>query len=365
MPTPKTTVWELDEHSKGKHLVLKRYLQAWLAILGTTHPRIAIIDGFAGPGEYTGGEDGSPIIALRALAEHTAPISAKVAFWFIEAKADRATNLERLVAPYRQALADRATIAVSHGTFDEQLTGVLTDAAAKKLSLVPAFVMVDPSGISHTPMSVISQILKNEKSEVYISVMTDWIDRFKQEPEFEAHLDGLFGCDKWRGLMKLANSKERRRFLLDLYAVCLKKAGAKHVVHFDLRRGATVVYSIFFATGSDIGCDKMKEAIWKADPAAGSAFIPANESALDLFTHDVGRFEHEIVAYLKTVPGWMRISRLKAWARSDRTHYHSGQLKPALKNLEKKGTIEVKPATRKVRNTFPTGTELRLVNPAA
>jgi len=84
-----------------------------------------------------------------------------------------------LVAPYRQSLADRATIAVSHGTFDEQLTGVLTDAAAKNLSLVPAFVMVDPFGISHTPMSVISQILKNKKSEVYISVMTDWIDRIQ------------------------------------------------------------------------------------------------------------------------------------------------------------------------------------------
>jgi len=361
MPTPKTTVWELDEHSKGKHIVLKRYLQAWLAILGTTHPRIAIIDGFAGPGEYTDGEDGSPIIALRALAEHTAPISAKVAFWFIEAKADRATNLERLVAPYGQSLADRATIVVSHGTFDEQLTGVLTDAAAKNLSLVPAFVMVDPFGISHTPMSVISQILKNEKSEVYISFMTDWIDRFKQEPEFEAHLEGLFGCDEWRGAMKLATPRERRRFLFDLYAARLKKAGAKHVVHFDLRRGATVVYSIFFATGSDVGCDKMKEAIWKADPAAGSAFIPANESALDLFTHDVGRFEHEIVAYLKTSAEWVGMWRLEAWARSDRTHYHSGQLRPALKSLEKKGAIEVKPQTRKVRYTFPKGTMLRLV----
>jgi len=363
MATPKTTVWELDEHSKGKHIVFKRYLQAWLAILGTTHSQIAIIDGFAGPGEYTGGEDGSPIIALRALAEHTAPITAKVAFWFIEANRDRAEHLETLVAPYRQLLAGKATIAVNIGTFDEQLTGVLKDAAAKNLSLVPAFVMVDPFGVSHTPMSVISQILKNKKSEVYISFMTDWIDRFKQEPGFEAHLDGLFGSAEWRASERLTTPKERRAFLFPLYAACLKKAGAKNVVHFDLRRGATVVYSIFFATGSELGCDKMKEAIWKADPAAGSAFIPANESALDFFTKDVVRFEHEIVSYLKQLPEWVAMWRLEEWACSDRTHYHSGQLRPALKSLEKKGAIEVKPGSRKMRYTFPKGTVLKLSAP--
>jgi three-Cys-motif partner protein len=360
MATPRTTVWELDEHSKGKHIVLKRYLQAWLAILGTTHARIAIIDGFAGPGEYTGGEEGSPIIALRALADHIAPISARVAFWFIEADADRAEHLEKLVAPFRQSLATRATITVSRGTFDEQLTGVLTDDEEKKLSLIPAFVMVDPFGVSHTPMSVISQILKNQKSEVYISFMTDWIDRFKQEPGFEQHLDDLFGRAEWRHSMDLATPKERRAFLFPLYAECLKKAGAKYVVHFDLRRGATVVYSIFFATGSDVGCDKMKEAIWKADPTAGSAFIPANESALDLFTKDVSRLEQEIIAYLKQSPEWIAIWRLEVWARSDQTHYHSGQLKPALKSLEKKGVIDVRAESRKIRFTFPKGTVLRL-----
>lgn len=365
MATPKTTVWKLEEHSRGKHIVFRRYLQAWLAILGTTHPKIAVIDGFAGPGEYTGGEDGSPIIALRAFAEHTAKITAKVAFWFIEAKVDRAEHLGNLVAPYRHSLAGRATIEVSQGTFDEQLTGVLTDAATKNLSLVPAFVMVDPFGVSHTPMSVISQILKNKKSEVYISFMTDWIDRFKQEPGFEAHLDGLFGSDEWRAAENLSTPKERRDFLFPLYVACLKKAGAKYVVHFDLRRGATVVYSIFFATGSDLGCDKMKEAVWKADPAAGSAFIPANESALDLFTHDVSRFEQEIVAFLRGFPEWVTISQIEGWARSDRTQYYSGQLKPALKSLEKKGVIEVRSESRKVRYTFPTGTVLRLATPAA
>jgi three-Cys-motif partner protein len=70
MSTPKETVWPLEPHSFGKHIVLRRYLKAWLPILGTTQGRIVFIDGFAGPGEYTGGEQGSPIIALEALGAH-------------------------------------------------------------------------------------------------------------------------------------------------------------------------------------------------------------------------------------------------------------------------------------------------------
>src|SRR6266480_4373366 len=66
------TLWPLGEHTPGKHLVLRNYLNAWLPILGMTHDRIVFIDGFAGPGEYAGGEPGSPIIALRALKEHVA-----------------------------------------------------------------------------------------------------------------------------------------------------------------------------------------------------------------------------------------------------------------------------------------------------
>ena len=67
---PTTAIWKLDPHTLGKHLVLRAYLDAWLPILGRWRRRILFIDGFAGPGEYVDGEEGSPIIALNALCEH-------------------------------------------------------------------------------------------------------------------------------------------------------------------------------------------------------------------------------------------------------------------------------------------------------
>ena len=55
------------------------------------------LDGFAGPGRYLGGEEGSPLIALRALLQHPqmqAPRAGfEVRFFFIEERPDRATAL--------------------------------------------------------------------------------------------------------------------------------------------------------------------------------------------------------------------------------------------------------------------------------
>lgn len=57
------TIWDIEPHTAAKHDILRRYLQAWIPILGSTHERIVYIDAFAGPGIYKGGEDGSPIVA--------------------------------------------------------------------------------------------------------------------------------------------------------------------------------------------------------------------------------------------------------------------------------------------------------------
>ena len=56
----------------GKHRVLRHYLNAWFPILARFNKQILFIDGFSGPGEYEGGEEGSPLIALRTLREHRA-----------------------------------------------------------------------------------------------------------------------------------------------------------------------------------------------------------------------------------------------------------------------------------------------------
>ena len=91
----KNPLWKLEPHTRGKHLVLKRYLEAWFPIMGSWNGRILFIDGFAGPGEYEAGEEGSPIIAIRSLLEHRARkmIAAEVQFILIEKEKDASSTL--------------------------------------------------------------------------------------------------------------------------------------------------------------------------------------------------------------------------------------------------------------------------------
>src|SRR5262245_49196695 len=72
-------LWPLDDHTRAKHRVLRAYLQGWFAVMAEQarkvphfagRPRLLAVDGFAGPGRYEGGEEGSPLIMLRALLDH-------------------------------------------------------------------------------------------------------------------------------------------------------------------------------------------------------------------------------------------------------------------------------------------------------
>src|SRR4051812_20257508 len=101
MAAPRTTVWELEPHTRAKHEILGRYLRAWTPILAHGgFPKMVYIDGFAGPGRYSGGEAGSPIIALRAaLGLQNAPAAPKVTaiFLFVEKDRERASVLQTVV----------------------------------------------------------------------------------------------------------------------------------------------------------------------------------------------------------------------------------------------------------------------------
>ena len=91
-------IWELAAHTRAKHEILRRYLEAWVPILTLGgFPKVLYVDGYAGPGVYSGGELGSPIIALRAALAHSARIRGQVHFLFVEKNQERAGVLNEQV----------------------------------------------------------------------------------------------------------------------------------------------------------------------------------------------------------------------------------------------------------------------------
>lgn len=365
MSAPRQTIWTLEPHSLGKHLVLQEYLKAWLPIISSWNKRILFIDGFAGPGVYTHGEYGSPIIALQTFKDHInlKHTEFEIVFIFIEKDPGRKKCLEDLVASMKESLPGQISIHIEQGEFNDSLTEVLDEIDKQNQQLAPCFAMVDPFGVSDTPMRIIERILKNDASEVYISFMYEWINRFKEHTNFEQHLDALYGCQEWRDGIDIADSIERKTFLFNLYKQQLKKAGAKYVIHFELYEGNRLVYAIFFGTKHLVACDRMKQAIWKVAPFGDFAFRGTHSDQLTLslefsdFTPLINslqqQFQHR---------GWVSIQTVLDYVMSDETDFHSSQVKTkALRVMEDDGKIKIKEGTRKKKKSFPPGTLLQFL----
>ena len=285
MTTPKQTLWKLDAHTKAKHDILKRYLGAWFPILSKHHSRIVYIDGFSGPGRYTGGEEGSPIIALDVAVNHRRAIAGEIVFWFIEQRADRLGHLRGELG--KITVPAHFKVIPDSGKFHEKFGAVLNSIEAGNGTLAPTFAFIDPFGFSGIPFSLIERLLQRKRSEAFITFMVDAINRFLEHPEDKVvqHIVEAFGGEEAVQIAK--GTGDRIGKLRELYQSKLQQVAA-YVRYFEMRdRQDRTQYYLFFATNSRLGHVKMKEAMWKLDPDGEFKFSDAtNPNQLVLFEAD-------------------------------------------------------------------------------
>ncbi len=364
MPPP-TTTWKLDGHTRGKHEVLKNYMDAWLPIMTSRNGNVLFIDAFAGPGKYSNGEDGSPVIALKSLIDHNSrgSMGSKIYYLFIEKDPERSLHLRGVLEDIKPQIPANCFYKVINSTFDETLNEALNSIERQNRNLAPSFVMIDPFGVSDTPMRTIGRILQNRQSEVYISLMYREISRFLEHPYFEPHLNDLFGCEDWQAAKQIDDSVERRIFLYDLYESQLREQGAKHVLHFDLYEGNRLIYTIFFGTKNLAGCDKMKQAIWKVAPFGDFKFKSGlnDQLTFGISVIDFSILKSELTQFFG-FNNWITIEDILEFMKSDETLFTSSHLKTqTLKPMEGKGQVEVRPGSRNRSGTYPAGTVLRFL----
>ncbi len=278
MAAPKTTIWELSSHTRAKHEILRRYLQAWTPILSHGgFPDIIYIDGFAGPGRYSEGEDGSPIIALRAALDQSIPSSTRLFFLFVERDPERAAVLQEIVDGIQRPSNFRVKVAPG-STFEAEVTELIEFYSSRHRPLPPTFAFVDPFGWTGVPFSLLAQIIGHPSCEVLVNFMYEEINRFLTQSDQPENFDSFFGTGEWRACVS-GSPQQRNRCLQDLYVRQLRDAaGATYVRSFEMRNEAGATdYFLFYATKSLKGLQKMKEAMWKVDPKGEFKFSDATD----------------------------------------------------------------------------------------
>ena len=216
MAAPRQTIWQLEPHTRAKHEILKRYLQAWMIILSQgKFAEILYIDGFAGPGEYAGGEAGSPIIALDTALGFKPPLTAKVHFLFVEERNDRADHLRKQVA-LRTLPANFSVIVEGGVTFEAAFEKRYAEFV-RNGRLMPTFAFIDPFGWTGAPFSLVKKILAQRSCEVFVNFMYEEINRFIGHPDQVANFNSFFGTDEWKQCVDATDPRTRNRCLHDLY----------------------------------------------------------------------------------------------------------------------------------------------------
>ena len=260
-------IWPLQPHTKAKHEILKYYLGAWFPILGTIHGRILYVDGFAGPGEYDGGEPGSPIVALEVAKGHILghKFRNQLVFLFIEIEDARCEHLQRKVG--EMILPPNFKVGIVRDAFEKHIGSILTEMEAGGSQLAPSFFFIDPFGPAGFTMNLIQRIANQQRSEVLITFnyqpLNQW---FLQDPSKHSHLDSLFGSKKWRNALDIRVPKEKEEYLRATYQEALEGLGWRVRPFCMINKHNQTQYYLFFATKNPLGMLAMKRAMWKAAP---------------------------------------------------------------------------------------------------
>lgn len=277
--------WKIKPHTQSKLQILKAYLQAWFPILSQGRDgRVVYIDGFAGPGRYEGGEEGSPIIAVRAVLNQPLLSGARIDFHFVEADPAVAAHLRgelRALEPQLRGWP-RLNVKVHDGEF-ATIYPLISSSLGSRDNVVPTFALIDPFGWTGVPLSITADLLGRPKTEVLFNFMHEEITRFLAHKDQPNNFDELFGTRKWKDFVGLTGY-QRTRALHDLYGEQLSTR-AKYVRSFTMvNQSKRVDYFLFFATQNIRGLERMKEAMWKVDPLGDFCFSDATDpNALTLF----------------------------------------------------------------------------------
>jgi len=366
----KTTIWPIEPHTSIKHAILRRYLEAWLPIVGSWSAKLVYIDGFAGPGHYERGEEGSPLIAVKTVLGHPAfkGRGTDVIFVFIEENRERADSLTAGLAGLGKLPSWITVQPVRVGTFAKHVGAILDELDAKGLKLAPTFAFIDPFGFA-VPMELIRRIAKHPACECLISFMYESVNRFLGRPDLEDNFDQLFATKDWRPIAALADPAERQRQLVALYRQQLiSYAGFKHVHSFEMiDAGNRTEYHLFFGTNSDKGLSVMKQAMWKVDPIGGQRFSDRTADQLTLLNPDDDLLRLRAMLQRHFRPkGFVLIEDVERYVLletpySEKMHLKKRTLKPMEMSSPTLILVRKPAGASKARGQYPAGTKIRFV----
>lgn len=267
---------EAKDVSRQKLAILQKYLRPLSYKIGSGWPRLHIVDGFAGAGEYettAGGERqlGSPAIAAKWARELETSDKHRLVVRCINVERDQKVfqKLQANLAPWKH-LVDFLP-----GEFGDQL-----DAILQRIDADPAFFFLDPFGVNGIEMELIERILARPSKTTELLIhfsdksfrrMAGHLDDNDTRTEVGqavadakvARLDAVIGSKMWQRIWldKDRSTDERIEAIIKLYCSQLRERGFAYAHPIPMRDHADqrARYTLVFVTNSLHGVDLMSD----------------------------------------------------------------------------------------------------------
>ena len=309
--------------------------------MSSAHRILRYIDGFAGPGQYQGGDLGSPILALETVRGHRAfeQFSRQgntMEFIFVERNSDFYESLKRKVDDGHWPSS--FNIDVQSGEFDKALTQLLDDASRTEGRMPPTLLFVDPFGPAGFPMELFKRLSSFDHVDVLINLNhSEFVQWILPDPRKHVTADRLYGGPRWRPALPM-HGRDRDQFLIDEYKYALRDIGWLATSFEMVNKQNQTAYHLVFGTGSPKGLEAIKRAMRNASQTGEFRYSDRIDSAqpvlmgLDMakqYPIDIGellfdKYEGQEVAFDRLIEDEINLHPL--WLPTD--------LRSALKHLE-------------------------------
>jgi three-Cys-motif partner protein len=332
-----------------KHLILGKYLSAYVRALGRAAPAFHYIDGFAGCGLYADRHHGSPLIALSLLADQSRPFSVS----FVEADPELFQRLSEEIAT-RDALPNLYDPPLlRHGQFHQFVDEILSRPIYTRFRNPATFAFIDPCGVQGVRMEDISRILAKPYGECLLFWNYDGINRWlggvlKGEHD-RAGLEALFGGDEFvdEALTYASVSTKpglKEQNILELFMRALRSRGPRFVLPFRVqaRDSDRTSHYLIHCSSNSLPFTIMKDVMGGAHTGEDSGayeFSSAAETGL-LFHPIEDGARTRILEHLGH--GACKVETFtKRWICEPDDYFRGSDYKRILLELEAEGRIEV------------------------
>ena len=190
---------ELEEHSKAKLDVLRRYLRAYFDTLSVNPARdefkLDLVDGFAGGGSFRDKNSivpGTPLIMLeecqaaedRLNQSRTKPLRCDFKQHFVDVNPDHIAHLHKVLAE-RGYRVDGEKIVVHNSRFEDVADDIIADVLSRQPRAGRAIFLLDQTGFSQVELALVARILRRlPRAEVILTFASDaLINHLSESPQ--------------------------------------------------------------------------------------------------------------------------------------------------------------------------------------